>query len=65
MVDAFLADKLIPEDSLTCISVTGDALFLSGKNIISTKMSTAGVATINPLNTNWHSTYGNPAARWK
>ncbi len=61
MVDAFLADKLIGTDSLTCISVTGDALFLSGKNIISTKMSTAGVATINPLNTNWHSTYGNPA----
>lgn len=61
MVDAFLADKLIPNASLTCISVTGDALLLSGKGVISTKMSPAGVSTINPLN---HSTntYGNDIA---
>ena len=64
MAELFLTEgeKTSEKASLTCISVTGDALFLSGKTITSIKMSTAGVATINPLNTNWHSTYGNPAA---
>jgi uncharacterized protein (DUF1501 family) len=63
MAELFLTEdeKISEKASLTCISVTGDALFLSGKTITSTKMSKDGVATINPLNTNWHSTYGNPA----
>jgi uncharacterized protein (DUF1501 family) len=63
MVELLLSnsEKASPSASLTCISVTGDALFLSGKGIISTKMSPAGVSTINPLN---HSlkTYGDDVA---
>ena len=59
MADLFLSSN--KHANLTCVSVTGDALFLSGHQTLSTKMSTAGVATINPLN---HSlkTYGNDVA---
>lgn len=59
MADLFLSSNR--HANLTCVSVTGDALFLSGHQTLSTKMSTAGVATINPLN---HSlkTYGNDVA---
>ena len=64
MADLFLSNDDNLKNSLTCISVTGDALFLSGNKAISTKMSTAGVATINPLSTRWHNTYGNPQAAW-
>ena len=59
MADLFLTNDA--KSSLTCISVTGDALFLSGKGIISTKMSPAGVSTINPLNYSTN-TYGNDVA---
>lgn len=59
MADLFLSSNR--HANLTCVSVTGDALFLSGHQTLSTKMSTAGVATINPLN---HSlkTYGDDVA---
>ena len=59
MADLFLSSNRYA--NLTCVSVTGDALFLSGHQTLSTKMSPAGVSTINPLN---HSTntYGNDVA---
>ena len=60
MADLFLSDN--KNANLTCVSVTGDALFLSGNYTISTKMSTAGVATMNPLNNSWSKTYGNDVA---
>jgi len=59
MADLFLSGN--QNANLTCVSVTGDALFLSGAKTISTKMSTTGVATINPLNHSLN-TYGNDVA---
>jgi uncharacterized protein (DUF1501 family) len=61
MADLFLTSNG-ENANLTCVSVTGDALFLSGNYTISTKMSTAGVATMNPLNNSWSKTYGNDVA---
>ena len=57
MADLFLSQN--NNASLTCVSLNGDALILSGHQTISTKMSTTGVSTLNALNTN---TYGSNAA---
>ena len=57
MADLFLSQN--NNASLTCVSLNGDALILSGHQTISTKMSTTGVSTLNALNTN---TFGNTAA---
>jgi uncharacterized protein (DUF1501 family) len=46
------ADLLLSNNSkstLTCISVTGNALFLSGQNAISYQMSSTGATTINAI----------------
>lgn len=56
MVDLFLSQN--NNANLSCASITGDALILSGKNTISTKLSTTGVKTLNPL----HASYGNSSA---
>ena len=61
MADLFLTSNG-EKANLTCVSITGDALLLSGNYTIATKMSSTGVATINPLTTPWQSTYGNPQA---
>ena len=61
MADLFLTSNG-ENANLTCVSVTGDALLLSGNYTISTKMSAAGVATMNPLNNSWSKTYGNDVA---
>lgn len=61
LADLFLSDN--KHANLTCLSVTGDALLLSGNSTVSTKLSTTGVSTFTPLNNSLTSSYGNlPAA---